>query len=195
MTELAGRPVFVLVDGENIDATLGSNILHRRPEPKDRPRWERVLEYVRKTWDSGDVRALFFLNATDMTFPNPFVQALGNMHYKPVLLSGPPEVKIVDVGILRSLDAIRSLDGDVVLLSHDADFIPALTPLLDGTRRVGLVGFREQFNSAYGELVPSGLEMLDLEYDLGAFNVTLPRIRIIPLDEFDPMPFLLAKPV
>ena len=33
--------------------------------------------------------------------------------------------KIVDVGILRSLDAIRALEGDVVLLSHDADFIPA----------------------------------------------------------------------
>lgn len=74
------------------------------------------------------------------------------------------------------------------------DFIPALRPLLDETRRLGLVGFKEQVNSLYGELVPSGLKTIDLEYYVAAFNVTLPRIRIIPLDEFDPLPFLMAKP-
>jgi uncharacterized protein len=29
---------FLLVDGENIDATLGSSLLGRRPAPEERPR-------------------------------------------------------------------------------------------------------------------------------------------------------------
>ena len=41
--EQAGRTTYVLVDGENIDATLGTSILGRRPRPEERPRWERLL--------------------------------------------------------------------------------------------------------------------------------------------------------
>ena len=40
-----GRRTFVLVDGENIDATLGQ-ILGRRPAAEERPRWERVTDYL-----------------------------------------------------------------------------------------------------------------------------------------------------
>ncbi|MGL5849240.1 MAG: NYN domain-containing protein, partial [Phycicoccus sp.] len=36
------RRTVVLVDGENLDATLGSSVLGRRPQPEERPRWERV---------------------------------------------------------------------------------------------------------------------------------------------------------
>jgi uncharacterized protein len=32
------RTTWLLVDGENIDATLGSAILDRRPQPGERPR-------------------------------------------------------------------------------------------------------------------------------------------------------------
>ena len=32
--------------------------------------------------------------------------------------------------------------------------------------------------------------MMDLEYDVGAFNTRLPRVRVIPIDEFDPLEFL-----
>ena len=36
MTE-PGRQTYLLVDGENIDATLGTSILQRRPQPEERP--------------------------------------------------------------------------------------------------------------------------------------------------------------
>ena len=32
--------------------------------------------------------------------------------------------------------------------------------------------------------------MFDLDYDVAAFNAPLPRVRIIPIDEFDPTQFL-----
>ena len=42
----------------------------------------------------------------------------------------------------------------------------------------------------YGDLEASGLEVFDLELDAGSFTRRLPRLRIIPLDEFDPADFL-----
>jgi uncharacterized protein len=32
--------------------------------------------------------------------------------------------------------------------------------------------------------------VFDLEYDVQAFTARLPRIRIIPIDQFDPLDFL-----
>ncbi|MTD12621.1 NYN domain-containing protein [Nakamurella sp. YIM 132087] len=191
--EQAAAPVFVVVDGENIDATLGTSILLRRPEPKERPRWDRVADFARSTW-GPEARCLFYFNATNLKFPNPFVQALTALNYRPVLLQGPPEVKIVDVAILRTLETLREIPGDVVLVSNDGDFLTGLEPLLDGTRRVGILGFREHLSSSYLELEQRGLEIYDLEHDVGAFNVVLPRLRIIPIEEFDPLLFLGPDP-
>jgi hypothetical protein len=43
----ATRPdAFLIVDGENIDATLGASVLGRRPAPEERPRWDRVRDYA-----------------------------------------------------------------------------------------------------------------------------------------------------
>jgi uncharacterized protein len=41
-----------------------------------------------------------------------------------------------------------------------------------------------------GQLSAAGVEILDLESDVGAFNVQLPRVRVIPLASFDPEYFL-----
>ena len=45
------RETFLLVDGENIDATLGVSLLGRRPAPEERPRWDRVRDYARAVWE------------------------------------------------------------------------------------------------------------------------------------------------
>ena len=50
-----------------------------------------------------------------------------------------------------------------------------------------MVGLRE-FTST--QFTAADIEIHDLEYDVGAFNVALPRVRIIPLEEFDPEQFL-----
>jgi uncharacterized protein len=109
-----------------------------------------------------------------------------------VLLSGPADVKVVDVAIVRTLEALaQRADGDVLLASHDGDFAPQVAALLrTSRRRVGVVGFRELVSSALGELAADGLELHDLEDDVGAFTVALPRIRVVPIDEFDPWTLL-----
>ncbi len=186
---VAAQRIIVLVDGENIDGTLGTSILGRRPNPEERPRWDRLLSFVEDLAGDGEVVGLFFLAAND-GMPMSFIQALSAIGYRPVPLSGPSHDKIVDRAIIRTLDALRSRPGDdVFLVSNDGDFLPALDTLLDD-RRVGIVGFDEFRNSGYASLVERGLEVYDLERDVGAFNLVLPRLRIIPIDEYDPADFL-----
>ena len=183
----ASRTTYVLVDGENIDATLGTSILGRRPRPEERPRWERVLQFARERWGQP-ASGLFFLAANN-ELPMAFVQALLALGYRPVALSGGVGEKVVDIAIQRTLAELRRRDADVLLVSNDGDFVDHVGDLLDG-RRVGVVGFVEFRNLGFVELVERGLEFFDLEYDVHAFNEQLSRVRIIPIDEFDPAQFL-----
>ena len=183
---MAGRRTFLLVDGENIDATLGASLFARRPTPDERPRWERVTDFAASTWGQ-DVTGLFFLNASNGQLPTSFVQALLAMGYRPVPLSGQPHEKVVDIGIQRTLDALADHEADVMLASHDGDFAEHLRRLVGGDRRVGVIGLRE-FTSL--QLDVPGISMFDLEDDVKAFNVPLPRVRIISLSDFDPELFL-----
>jgi uncharacterized protein len=186
MESATGRRTFVLVDGENIDATLGMGLLNRRPEPEERPRWERVTEYAEKLWGQP-VTGLFFLNASSGQLPAGFVQALLAMNYRPVPLSGRIDQKVVDIGVQRTLEALAGHDADVLLCSHDGDFLPQVEALLKADRKVEVLALREFANAQFTAL---GIRIHDLEHDVGAFNVTLPRVRIIPLEEFDPEQFL-----
>ena len=190
MDSLVDRPrtTYLLVDGENIDATLGASILGRRPRPEERPRWDRLLQFARERY-AQDVTGLFFLAANN-ELPMSFVQALISMGYRPVPLSGSAQEKVVDIAIQRTLHALAGRDDDVLLVSNDGDFLEGTDKLLDGRRRVGVVGFTEFRNHEFVARVPRGLELIDLEYDVEAFTARLPRVRIIPIEEFDPLDFL-----
>ena len=181
MTE---RSTYLLVDGENIDATLGVSLLGRRPQPEERPRWNTVLDFAERAWQQP-VTGLFFL-AVPHELPTSFVQALIAIGYRPVPLSG--EGKVVDIAIQRTADALADRDADVILVSHDGDFAPQLERLADGERRVGVMGFTEFVAGSLRAV--EGVELFDLEYDVAAFTSRLPRVRIIPIDEFDPLEFL-----
>jgi uncharacterized protein len=189
MDREAGRQTYLLVDGENIDATLGQSVLGRRPVPEERPRWDRVREFAASVWKQP-VRALFFLNATSGQLPMPFISALLALEFRPIPLAGAAGEKVVDLGIQRTLEAIASRPGDVLLASHDADFLPQLSTLIDEGRQVGLLGFREFVNSRFADLTAAGLSIFDLEDDVQCFNSVLPRVRIIPLESFDPARYL-----
>ena len=184
------RTTYVLVDGENIDATLGGSILGARPAPEERPRWERVLSFARSAWGGDDVVGLFFLDASSGTMPMAFVQALVAIGFRPIPLAGAPEEKVVDIGIQRTLEALVDRPGDVLLASHDGDFAPQIRDLLTTDRNVGVLAFREFTSTSLQHLTANGLTLFDLESDVGAFNVVLPRLRIIPLAEFDPLRYL-----
>ena len=129
------RTTYLLVDGENIDATLGTSILGRRPRPEERPRWDRLLQFARDRWGQEPV-GLFFLAANN-ELPMSFVQALLSMGYRPVPLAGAPSEKVVDIAIQRTLAALADRDDDVLLVSDDGDFLEGVDGLLDGSRRVG----------------------------------------------------------
>jgi len=189
MAEPGGGQTYLLVDGENIDATLGQSVLGRRPNPEERPRWERVRDFATDVWGQP-VKGLFFLNASSGSLPMTFVQALLALEYRPIPLAGAPGEKVVDIGIQRTLDALETRPGDVLLASHDGDFLPHIGKLLGGQRRVGVMGFREFFNSGFTSLTASGLELFDLEDQIGAFTSMLPRVRVIPIESFDPVVFL-----
>ncbi|MGJ9411921.1 NYN domain-containing protein [Aeromicrobium sp. CF4.19] len=185
----AARTTYLLVDGENIDATLGVSILGRRPQSQERPRWDRLLRFTEAHWDQP-VKGLFFLAVTHHELPMTFVQALTAIGYRPVALSGQPDQKVVDIAIQRTLAELAGREDDVVLASNDGDFLPQVEALVQGERRVAVMGFDEFRNGGFDALEARGLELLDLEHDVEAFTVTLPRLRIIPIDEFDPADFL-----
>lgn len=179
---------YLLVDGENLDGAL-KNLLGRPPTPDKRPRWDRAVAFVESTWGQP-VKALFFINSSSGWLPMPFLQALQAMGVRPVLLSGPPDVKVVDIGIQRTLEAIAQRPSDVMLASHDGDFLSQVEALLGDGRRVGQLAFRELINVRYGHLASAGLMTFDLEDDAGCFTYRLPRLRIIDIDQFDPESFL-----
>ncbi len=182
---MAERTTYLLVDGENIDATLGVSVLGRRPQPEERPRWNKLLVHAERTWDQP-VKGLFFL-AVSGDLPASFVQALLAMGYRPVPVTG--EGKVVDIAIQRTAEALVERDADVMLVSHDSDFIPQMEELAgDEGRRLGVVGFGEFMSAGLRDV--EGMEFFDLEYDVAAFTSRLPRVRVIPIEEFDPLEFI-----
>jgi uncharacterized protein len=186
-----GPTTYLLIDGENIDATLGSRVFGRRPEPEERPRWDRVLNFARSTW-GNPVTSFFFINASSGTMPVGFVQALIAIGLRPIPLSGRADQKVVDIGIQKTLAAIADHDGDVMLATHDGDFVPQVERLLTIGRRVGLLAFPELASGNYAALGEAfqQFEIFDLEEQVSCFNQVLPRLRIIDVDEFDPAAFL-----
>lgn len=177
---------YLLVDGENIDWALGG-ILGHKPESHQRPRWARLVEAAQDEWGLP-VRALFFMNAS-RGMPTSFVQALMAMDFRPVPLSSDADEKVVDIAIQRTMDAIVNREGNVLLASHDGDFAEDMDKLAgDPDRRIGLIAFEEFVSSSLRDI--ERLEIFDLEHDVDAFEISLPRIQIIPIAEFDPERFL-----
>lgn len=182
---------YLLIDGENIDTTLGG-ILGGRPAPEFRPQWDKVMGFVQGHHGSP-VKALFFLVFKGQV-QFPFIQALRLVGMTPILLSGPPEVKIVDVAIVKTLTAIHTtspVERAVALASHDGgDFAAAVEKLLAAKRQVTVLGFREFMSDRFVKLAPLGLQILDLEYDARSFKSQLPRIAPVDVGDFDPMKYL-----
>jgi uncharacterized protein len=138
---------YVIIDGENLDATLGNTILHHAPKPADRPRWKRVIEFAR-TLGSNEVIGLFFMNSSRGDTPWPFVAAIQNAGFRAILLSGTGPEKVVDVGIQRTLEASVPRDADVLVASHDRDFAPQIERLIDGGHGVAMLGFPEAISAS-----------------------------------------------
>ncbi|NVJ09373.1 NYN domain-containing protein [Myxococcus sp. AM001] len=194
---LSGRPPaasYVLIDAENIDWAV-SNVVGRKPESQDRVQFDRLVSFCETNFPSP-VRCVVVLNARGEQLPDVmigFVRALKSAGCEVALLYGRPDQKVVDLGILKLLENIRTQrpGAAVVLASHDgADFADALKPMLEEKREVAVLGLREYVSQRFRELVPSGLKILDLELNAKVFNRPLPRMLPVNVDEFDPGLFL-----
>ena len=188
--EAPRRPHYLLVDGENIDAVLGNTLLGGKPAPSQRPQWDHVRAFLETTF-GGPFRLLFFIHHRGPA-QMPFIQAITAIGYKPVLLTGPDDVKVVDEAIIRMLAVLATdtpVTSSVVLASHDGmDFAEPLRPLTGTSRRVAVLGFEECMSDRFRVL--PGIEVYDLEHHARAFKVELPRLRATPIDEFDPRRYL-----
>ncbi|NOJ83593.1 NYN domain-containing protein [Myxococcus xanthus] len=194
---LSGRPPaasYVLIDAENIDWAV-SNVVGRKPESQDRVQFDRLVSFCETNFPAP-VRCVVVLNARGEQLPDVmigFVRALKSAGCEVALLYGRPDQKVVDLGILKLLENIRTQrpGAAVVLASHDgADFADALKPMLEEKRQVAVLGLREYVSQRFRELVPSGLKILDLELNAKVFNRPLPRMLPVNVDEFDPGLFL-----
>lgn len=189
----ADHCTYLLVDGENIDGVLSGLLGSRKPEPGQRPRWQEVLRFTQEVWGQP-VKALFFINSGPAPLKQgvlPFVQALVAMDFTPIPLAGTGAEgeKVVDIGIQRTLEAISHRPGDVMLASHDGDFAHEIRALQHDGRKVGILAFQEFVSAQLRDAAAN--TVFDLEDDAGAFpSVPLRRIRVIPLDKFDPERFL-----
>jgi uncharacterized protein len=179
---------YFLVDGENIDRTLGQ-ILDAKPRSNQRPRWDKIRKYVDDQF--GDSRALFFLNA-GRGLPGPFIQALRLAGYTPVPLQGPEDVKVVDAAIIKMMAAIaeNKPHANVCLASHDADFCAGMRTIAENCHgKLGVVAFDEYLSGDFSEI--PDLHVFDLETDIKAFECgPLPRLRVIDIADFDPTKYL-----
>jgi len=184
---------YVLIDAENLDRTIGE-ILGRRPTGAERVNFGALVSWCAEKWPKP-TRCLVCLNVRGEQIPEPmlgFVQALRASRCEVVPLYGRPDQKVVDIAIVKLLDALAERPGaNVVLGSHDGeDFAAHVARLLGTGRSVAVLGFREFLSQRFRELQPQGLELYDLEYDVRALPQRLPRLVPIHVDQFDPKAFL-----
>ena len=186
---------YVLVDAENLDWAV-SHVVGRKPEPSDRVQFDRILAFAGERYEAP-VRCVVALNARGEQLPDAmvgFVRALKSAGCDVALVHGRPDQKVVDLALLKLLEAVRTqrAGANVVLASHDgSDFAPALKPLLEeGGRKVAVLGLREFVSQKFRDLVPAGLEIHDLELDAKAFLRPLPRLVPVRVEDFDPTAFL-----
>jgi uncharacterized protein len=185
---------YVLIDAENIDWAV-STVVGRKPEPQDRVQFDRLVAFC-ESYFPTPVRSIVVLNARGEQLPDAmigFVRALKTAGCEVVLLHGRSDQKVVDLGILKLLEAIHTQrpKAAVALASHDgADFAVALRPLLEEKRQVAILGLREHVSQRFRDLLPMGLEILDLEMNAKVFQRPLPRMLPVRVDEFDPTLFL-----
>ena len=161
--------LFVLVDGADMDLALG-RVLGRRPQPLERPRWGRVLEFARKKWPDRDVQGMFFIRRPQLPSNNlnRFTDAMKASGF---MVVDPVDVKQMVAEMLRELAKGRD---DVILFSHQ-DYTEELASLVDGRRIVGVAAFPEELIGEHikDDYEDSGIEIIDFERDVAVFEQPL----------------------
>jgi uncharacterized protein len=157
-------------------------VLGRKPNSSEWPRWNRVLDNIEHYYHMG-FDAHYVLNGNGIGDRDwPFCRCLRQFRYWPDAPKGFPPGSggdPVDDFIRREIDrlSLKICGGPnhVVVVAHDGGYAPHLRHLLDGGGRVTIVGFREKLAKELIDLETRGGEFLDIEHDLGAFDYRLDR--------------------
>lgn len=174
----------LFVDGPNIDATLGNGVLGRKPAPHERARWNRVIQIARSTLDVGE--SWFVLNGDNFGLDRTsFYRCLKHIGYKVATPmrsewcqndgDDPVDEWIKHHIVCAAPKVGRGEVSGVVVLTHDGGFATALKGILDAGGSVTIVGFLEWLAPELTVLRTDGAVLLDLEHDVGAFDVRLNR--------------------
>lgn len=172
--------VRVYVDSPNDRGILGL-MLGRWPAGPDQPRWPRLLETL-EAWYAVD-RAEFVFNGDKLNDSawgfHRMLQHAGWSEAAPTSAEFPGCHDPVDAYIVRRIETdvaaigAGTLDG-VMVIAHDGGYAPALAKVLAIGGAVLIAGFREELAPGLLALEREGAELLDLEYDLAAFDYRLP---------------------
>lgn len=177
----AARPLLILVNHSAIEGALWS-ILDGRPGPEYQPDWGLVRNFCVQLAASADVRALsFFANRP----PKGVLDNLTHLGFEPKPLGSATQREqprgLAAQAIDRALKGLRDRDLDVVLVTTtgkhakqlralqeiDADKAPA------NRRRLTVIGLWDRMPVKV--YLDAGIEVLDLERDVGAFGQPLPK--------------------
>ena len=159
------RVTYLVIDGENLDATLGGSVLGRRPAPEERPRWERVVDFAQRLWAPGQGAVLHQRQLGQPAHALPPGPA--GHGPAPGAAVGAPG----DEGRRRGHPAHARAHRGRRRRRHAGQprrRLPA--PGRRPARRRapgGLLAFREFVNAGYLDLTDAGLEIFDLEDDAG----------------------------
>ncbi|MCH7839489.1 MAG: glycosyltransferase family 9 protein [Planctomycetes bacterium] len=153
---------------------LGCRQLSPRMELATQPDDERQLE---EFWSGHDSQ----LQQAGFVCLNPG-GAFGAAKHWPAASFGAcaegadPVDEFIKDTIHDSLPDVRSgRVSNVVVVSHDHGYAPVLREVLAAGGSVTVIGFREWLHPHLAGLEAKGAAILDLEYDLEAFDVRLPR--------------------
>ncbi len=191
--ERATRPVVALIDHPSIDWANGEIVGRENLGRGTRPDWSIVRSFLEERSGAEKLAVRSFLK---IGVPRDFVTELEELGFAPLRLT-PPEDGAEQAGgltasaIAKALDEIRGRDVDIVLVSNNPWLISQFQQLRDfaesgapgSERRLTLVWL--DIGKGTGPLGP-GIEALDLEHDVGAFNAKLPN-RWLPgrIDDFN----------
>ena len=119
---MAERMTYLLVDGENIDATLGTSILGRRPRPEERPRWDRLLQFAERALGPGRLGPVLprrhHRAADDLR-----AGAAGDRLHSRSRCRRRRARRSSTSPSSAPLEALVDREADVLLVSHDGDFV------------------------------------------------------------------------
>ena len=119
-----------------------------------------------------------------------FVQALLSMGYRPVPLAGAPTRRSSTSRSSAPWPRIADRDDDVLLVSNDGDFVEGFEACSTAAAGSASSGSREFRNHEFTRSSGAAWSRSTWSTTSRRSPRGSPRVRIIPIDEFDPLDFL-----